>query len=106
MIVVEKATLVALVYSWFGDPVGVVVAPLRGYASESYERKVLAEVGKTLRLSHMRRQYANPMRPTGSGKGCWWCLHEGTPRVAPTRSGPSDDSEVSRFGARVRREGQ
>ena len=48
MIVVEKATLVALVSSWFGEPWGVVVAPLRGYASESYEREVLAEVDKSV----------------------------------------------------------
>jgi len=40
MIVVEKATLVAQVYDWFGEPWGVPVAALRGYASESYEREI------------------------------------------------------------------
>jgi hypothetical protein len=44
LIVVEKATLVALISSWFGDPWGIAVAPLRGYASESYEREIVEEV--------------------------------------------------------------
>lgn len=39
-IVVEKATLVAQLKDWFGDPLGVPIFPLRGYSSESYERDV------------------------------------------------------------------
>jgi hypothetical protein len=41
VIVVEKATLVAQLYSWFGEPWSVPIAALRGYASESYERTIL-----------------------------------------------------------------
>jgi hypothetical protein len=40
MIVVEKATLIAQVSSWF-DEFCVPVAALRGYASESFERVIL-----------------------------------------------------------------
>jgi hypothetical protein len=40
MIVVEKATLVAQVRSWF-DALTIPVAALRGYASESLERDIL-----------------------------------------------------------------
>jgi hypothetical protein len=40
MIVVEKATLIVQVRSWFGD-LCVPVGALRGYSSESYERVIL-----------------------------------------------------------------
>jgi hypothetical protein len=40
MILAEKATLVAQLRDWFGDPLGVPIAALRGYSSESYEREI------------------------------------------------------------------
>jgi len=39
LIIVEKATLVAQVSSWFGD-YGIAIAPLRGYSSESFDSVV------------------------------------------------------------------
>jgi hypothetical protein len=53
LIVVEKATLVALLSAWFTEPWSVAVAPLRGYASESYEREVLAEVDASTTLLYV-----------------------------------------------------
>jgi hypothetical protein len=52
-------------------------------------------------------QYANPMRSTGwerDAGGVFIERHNGA--FAPTQRGPSDDPEVSRLGARARREGQ
>ena len=40
VIVAEKATLVAQLRHWFGDPLGIPIVALRGYSSESYEREV------------------------------------------------------------------
>jgi hypothetical protein len=42
VIIAEKATLVALLSAWFGEPYGIPVMALRGYQSESYEREVAA----------------------------------------------------------------
>jgi hypothetical protein len=49
VILAEKETLLAQLYEWFGDPLGVAIMPLRGYASESYEREIsshLAALGR------------------------------------------------------------
>jgi hypothetical protein len=40
VIVIEKATLTAQMYAWFGDPLGIKIVPLRGYSSESFDREV------------------------------------------------------------------
>lgn len=67
MIVVEKATLVAQVYDWFGDPWGVPVAALRGYASESYEREILDVVDEEVDTStrDVELLYCGDFDPTG-----------------------------------------
>jgi hypothetical protein len=41
VLVTEKATLTAQLYSWFGEPRRIMIVPLRGYSSESFDREIL-----------------------------------------------------------------
>jgi hypothetical protein len=63
MIVVEKATLVAQVTSWF-DEFSVPVAALRGYASESFERVIMDLVDDELERD-VELLYCGDFDPTG-----------------------------------------
>jgi hypothetical protein len=67
IIVVEKATLVAQVYAWFGEPWGVPIAALRGYASESYQQAILALVDREVDTStrDVELFYCGDFDPTG-----------------------------------------
>lgn len=40
VVIVEKATLVAQLEEWFSEPLGIAIAPLRGYSSESNDREI------------------------------------------------------------------
>jgi hypothetical protein len=63
VIVVEKATLVAQVQSWFDEQFGIPVVALRGYASEALERQVLDLVdGDEREVAFL---YAGDFDPTG-----------------------------------------
>src|SRR5262245_37573890 len=41
VLLVEKATLIPQLSDWFAEPLGIIVAALRGYSSESYEREIM-----------------------------------------------------------------
>jgi len=62
MIVVEKATLVEQVRSWF-DELSIPVAALRGYASESFEREIVDFVSAQKRQVVML--YCGDFDPSG-----------------------------------------
>jgi CheY-like chemotaxis protein len=63
VIVVEKATLVAQVQSWFDEQFGIPVVALRGYASEALERQVIDLVdGDEREVAFL---YAGDFDPTG-----------------------------------------
>jgi hypothetical protein len=63
VLVVEKATLVAQVTSWF-DGLSIPVAALRGYASESFERSVMDLVAGELERD-VELLYCGDFDPTG-----------------------------------------
>jgi hypothetical protein len=67
VIVVEKATLVAQLYAWFGDTWGVPIAALRGYASEPYERTIIELVEEEVDTStrEVTMLYCGDFDPSG-----------------------------------------
>jgi hypothetical protein len=64
LIVVEKATLVAQIGSWFGE-LCVPVAALRGYASESFEREILELVDTSTSAREAVLLYCGDFDPSG-----------------------------------------
>lgn len=65
MLLVEKATVVAQLEDWFGKPLGIPIAALRGYHSESYEREIRDYLEHRGRGRRFAAIYLGDFDPTG-----------------------------------------
>ena len=75
---VEKAGIVNQLDAWFGQPYGLPILPLGGYASQSFVDEVIRDVEAQGRSAVLL--YAGDHNPTGwdiprdfeERTGCWW----------------------------------
>jgi hypothetical protein len=117
MLVVEKATLVTQLYDWFGEPLGLPIAPLRGFQSESFERDIRAFLEPRLGAERSYAAlYLGDFDPSGedierNARRYLGCLFESWRRVAispeliddyalPENPGKTTDSRARAFAAR------
>jgi len=65
VLLVEKATLIPQFRAWFAEPYGIIVAALRGYSSESYERDIMDRLSNGGRY---RALYVGDLDPSGAAR--------------------------------------
>jgi hypothetical protein len=62
LIIIEKATLATQMSEWFGEPLGIMIAPLRGYSSVSFDDEIRAALDGKRRY---RVLYVGDFDPSG-----------------------------------------
>ena len=113
VLLVEKATLLAQLREWFGHPLGIPIAALRGYSSESYDREIREYLESMRGSRRIAALYLGDFDPSGEDieRHARRCLDEcfdSWERVAITRDvvdrfdlpesiGKESDSRARRF---------